>query len=621
MTTATVISPKRKLNQHHKHKHHRQHNNNNNHHNQLNNNQQQQQQQPLGSGPSLAMAISPSPSPPSIVEFSSTTTARRRHSPQNNGATSMAPAPITTVPRKTKGGSGVGNNHNSGNNRPLRHSTGTHSSSANGAHSSSAAGSTHTNLENEPESNGVDHNPSPAKKPALCPPGSNQAPQPHSPNHQRTNSHGQISKKSSWATRSAPSLPLLPTPVSEQAKTPLVQLPNQSSGSPILFNIAPSIPPPVGTNTFSFAVPSLPASAPSARQQHSLFFPPPWGKLSSSSSKTIEELSKEDPEFYPLLTEEIQQFNSWIVASPEERQAREGVVQRIADAAHRLWPKSSVKVIGSFATGLCLPTSDIDLVIVGAGETKRNGRFADPMEELASQLRRARVPSEMNLITRARVPIIKMTDAATNYKVDISFEVMDGVKNTELVRTYLSSSPLVQPLVLIIKFLLSYYKLNETFTGGIGSYALTLLVLFHVQMHPGLEAGELLTSFFYEFGFKFDYENTGISILGGPHTFSKKERGWFQAYQPFLLSLEDPALPENDVGRGSFNMFRIRDAFQNAYKELASAPPDFSYSHSLLGRILWPTPEMLRRLGVPSTPPTGRASGTSSSSLPPPAFD
>jgi non-canonical poly(A) RNA polymerase PAPD5/7 len=44
---------------------------------------------------------------------------------------------------------------------------------------------------------------------------------------------------------------------------------------------------------------------------------------------------------------------------------RNELVDRITDVVLGLWPRAQLKVFGSFAAGICLPTSDIDIVILG----------------------------------------------------------------------------------------------------------------------------------------------------------------------------------------------------------------------------------------------------------------
>jgi predicted nucleotidyltransferase len=50
-------------------------------------------------------------------------------------------------------------------------------------------------------------------------------------------------------------------------------------------------------------------------------------------------------------------------------------ITRVAAVVTRLWPASRVEVFGSFASGLWMPSSDIDLVIVGVNYGARGRIF------------------------------------------------------------------------------------------------------------------------------------------------------------------------------------------------------------------------------------------------------
>lgn len=92
--------------------------------------------------------------------------------------------------------------------------------------------------------------------------------------------------------------------------------------------------------------------------------------------------------------------------------------------------------------------------------------------------------------------------------------------------------------------------LNEVYTGGVGSYALFLMIIAFLQQkkernlaHPSL--GSLLINFFCYFGIEFPYTTKGISVRNEGSLFTKEERGWLDSNQPHMLSIEDPNNPEN----------------------------------------------------------------------------
>lgn len=65
------------------------------------------------------------------------------------------------------------------------------------------------------------------------------------------------------------------------------------------------------------------------------------------------------------LHEEIEHFYQYVMPTPCEHAIRNEVVKRIESVVHSIWPQAVVEIFGSFRTGLFLPTSDIDLVVLG----------------------------------------------------------------------------------------------------------------------------------------------------------------------------------------------------------------------------------------------------------------
>ncbi|TRY90875.1 hypothetical protein DNTS_021951 [Danionella cerebrum] len=302
------------------------------------------------------------------------------------------------------------------------------------------------------------------------------------------------------------------------------------------------------------------------------------------------------------LHEEIKDFYDYISPRPEEEQMRREVVDRIQRVIKDLWPNAEVQVFGSFSTGLYLPTSDIDLVVFGNWETL-------PLWTLEEALRQRKVADEnsIKVLDKATVPIIKLTDSYTEVKVDISFNVQNGVKAANLIKDFKRQYPVLPYLVLVLKQFLLQRELNEVFTGGIGSYSLFLMAVSFLQMHfredvcssnPNL--GVLLIEFFELYGRNFNYLKTGIRIKDGGSYVAKDEvqKGMLDGYRPSMLYIEDPLQPGNDVGRSSYGAMQVKEAFDYAYVILnhAVSPLAKFYpnkSESILGRIIRVTQEVV----------------------------
>jgi len=241
--------------------------------------------------------------------------------------------------------------------------------------------------------------------------------------------------------------------------------------------------------------------------------------------------------------------------------------------------------------------SDVDIVVIVDTPYP-------PLPVLAEALSNHFPCDRMDLLTTARVPLIKLRDSTTKLVVDISFNQSNGPRNSETVLDLMKKYPEAKPLVFVLKYFLYFHSQNEVYLGGLGSYALTLMIVFYIQKHaesakkvPGtdtsdgeLDLGLLLRGFFHYYGFEFDYENNGISVINGGSLFLKKERGWFIPDKPYLMSIEDPCDATNDVGKLAFNIPTVAMLFRQAYEQL-SLPERYPHV-SFLIRILDMSPQM-----------------------------
>lgn len=163
---------------------------------------------------------------------------------------------------------------------------------------------------------------------------------------------------------------------------------------------------------------------------------------------------------FSRLHAEIEQFYAHMIPTSTEHALRVQVVSRIESIVLSLWPSARVEVFGSFRTGLYLPTSDIDLVVIGRWEKL-------PLRTLETELlaRGIAEPLSIRVLDKASVPIIKLTDRESQVKVDISFNMQSGVQSAELIKDYKRKYPVLSKLVLVLKQFLLQRDLNEVFTG------------------------------------------------------------------------------------------------------------------------------------------------------------
>ncbi|XP_064546935.1 non-canonical poly(A) RNA polymerase protein Trf4-1-like [Drosophila montana] len=270
------------------------------------------------------------------------------------------------------------------------------------------------------------------------------------------------------------------------------------------------------------------------------------------------------------LHEEIEHFYRYILPTPTEHAVRIEVVKRIESIIHELWPQALVEILGSFRTGLFLPNSDIDLVVLGRWEKL-------PLRSLELELLRRDIvkAGTMRVVDTAVVPIIKFTDSKTQIKLDVSFNMSDGIQSAEMIKQFSRDYPGLGKLVLVLKQFMLQRKLSEAFSGGISSYSLILMCISFLQLHPRdnfhaqANLGVLLLEFFELYGIRFNYAQIGISIRHGG-CYNRKENTFIGSKQS-ALSIDDSLQNGSDVARSSFAIVSVKQAFQWAYRVLSQA--------------------------------------------------
>ena len=267
------------------------------------------------------------------------------------------------------------------------------------------------------------------------------------------------------------------------------------------------------------------------------------------------------------LHEEVEDFYKYMTPKPSEFRMRYEVAHRISQIMQQKWPQAEVHMFGSVMTGLFLPTSDIDLVVIG-------NWAKTPIFTLEEELKKAdiAVKDTINPLDKTTVPVIKFTDKQTEVKVDICFNRTSGVDGVKVILEFIQQFPILPKLVLVLKQFLTQRNLHEVFFGGISSYALVLLVVSFLQQHPRNAAndpnanlGVLLIEFFELFGRNFNYMKTAITVLDGGSYFSKED---VPDHENALLYIVDPTNPKENASRGCYGMWQVKTAFEQAFLKL-----------------------------------------------------
>lgn len=243
---------------------------------------------------------------------------------------------------------------------------------------------------------------------------------------------------------------------------------------------------------------------------------------------------EEEHEVANALSKEISSYVDYLKNIVRNHHLRliDKIIQRVRCSVGSLWSSAVIRVYGSIATGLCIPESDLDLVVCIPDESVGGS----PVLLLAAELKGKPWVDQIQAIYTAKVPVIKMV--IDGLSVDITFDVRiqnqaihyyaqtdldhsnqsnshTGINTTNYILQLKKDYPALEPLVLIIKQYLYCVLLNSSYTGGLASYSLVLMVASYLKFYgkSSKNLGTLLLGFFELYGKLFDYDNAGLSIM------------------------------------------------------------------------------------------------------------
>ena len=282
------------------------------------------------------------------------------------------------------------------------------------------------------------------------------------------------------------------------------------------------------------------------------------------------------------LHEELLDFAAFISPAAGEEKRRAALLSRLSDLTTSLFPSSTLRPFGSYATKLYLPMGDLDVCLFDAP--------TNALHQLHRALEREGWASYLEHITSARIPIVKFMDRSSGLRVDVCADQRVGQEAAQYVVAMSVKFPAFRPLLLFLKYFLHVRRLNDTYSGGVGSFLLQLMLLSHLHHHPAqthdCNLGLLLLSFFDTYGNQLNYQSVGIS-LSPPSFYNKHDRSRYNPQRPLLLSVENPLDSTHDVGVNSFGVMRVRRAMQYGYGRLVErSVMEGRWEGSLLAMVL-----------------------------------
>ncbi|CAN1188898.1 UTP:RNA uridylyltransferase 1 [Linum perenne] len=291
-----------------------------------------------------------------------------------------------------------------------------------------------------------------------------------------------------------------------------------------------------------------------------------------------------------------------LIPPEEEREKQKQLLTLLEKLVNKEWPEARLFLYGSCANSFGVSKSDVDVCLaIEDGDVNKSEillRLADILQSDNLQ--------NVQALTRARVPIVKLMDPATGISCDICINNVLAVVNTKLLRDYAHIDVRLRQLVYIVKHWAKSRSVNETYHGTLSSYAYVLMCIHFLQQRrpailPCLQRMEatysvtvddiecsyfdqveklrgygsrnretiaqLVWGFFFYWAYCHDYANTVVSVRMGS-TISKGEKDWTRRVgnDRHLICIEDPFELSHDLGRvvDRFSIRVLREEFERA---------------------------------------------------------
>ncbi|CAD8163543.1 unnamed protein product [Paramecium octaurelia] len=247
-----------------------------------------------------------------------------------------------------------------------------------------------------------------------------------------------------------------------------------------------------------------------------------------------------------IYQKEIDQFNRY-------KAARDISIQRVQHVIKSYFKNCDTQIFGSSTTGLALKDSDVDMVVYGLQVFTKQQLF-EPMRRLIEIFTELKWAVQCKHIFQASVPLIKVLvdpsidflsfkgepkyiimqcrnldlnlkygDPSQHIFIDITFELAPsyaiynpyiqafniGFQSTQFTIDICGKIQGFSEVAIYLKKLLKIKDLNDSYTGGISSFCLTIMLAAIGQDH---NIGQKLINFLHKYGCNFDPNKWAIYL-------------------------------------------------------------------------------------------------------------
>ncbi|MCJ1402047.1 hypothetical protein MMC11_005266 [Xylographa trunciseda] len=317
----------------------------------------------------------------------------------------------------------------------------------------------------------------------------------------------------------------------------------------------------------------------------------------------IRHIESEESDGMLRLNEEIKAFERYMKPTSDEDKSTKAAIASAQSVVAAIAPSSALTMHGSRYTGIASPLSDIDFSVslpeYEKDSLKRGPSLRRPEAQQAGLRLLKKIASALNKspkygmvkIIYARVNLVTAIDL--NTELHLQFQTLASfMPAREYTMYYLSEFPGLRPLYVLLRHFLLMRGLTGARDGGIGSYPLLIMIVAAFKHSQRTFAPERLgyqllhvlkfwaTADLYTNGYSADppirftkippkmslcerEERLADPVLKGIDIIRKpKEK------MPFLLCLQDPGDPTNDLGKRITEIKNIQACFTTARENL-----------------------------------------------------
>jgi len=315
------------------------------------------------------------------------------------------------------------------------------------------------------------------------------------------------------------------------------------------------------------------------------------------------------------LSAEIRAFEDYSAPSRDEKRAAENALSEVIRTIQQADPNLDVDVIGSRASGFDDPLSDLDLNVTNRLSPRTMNKLKTPYEilrfledvfrgnHLGVRLKACPLKVLFN-VRAAKVPILICQHRPSGLEVQIQ-ATPRAIDSTEYVKAFHQEFPNLRSLFKVIKQIMIMRGLNIGSHGGLTSYPLIIMIVAALKFSEGkferMDAGQQLLYFLDQYT-GMNFGASGISTrplryflkyLGNPNhkqkplviekelaatstNFEKELAGQRQMAvreqrDRFLMTLQDPADPFNELGRSVYLIKDIQETLIGIHTKLKAS--------------------------------------------------